>query len=309
MQRQTTNIREAVSVQKRVAVALYKLCSSAEDRTVANLFDLGRSTVNTIYREFGDIVVEALEDQWVRMLAADEMTHHIREFYAVTGFPQAVGALDGCHFPVSPPKENAIDYYNYKGWYSVILLALVDHKYRFRYINVGCPGRCHDAHVYHSSSLPSIVTGPTFRSPTISVNSSVVPPLLLSDQAFPLTPNLIKPFPGSSKTSAEKEFNYQLSRTRRIVENAFGRLKARFRFVMKCMECDVTNVAVIIRACCVLNNICEHFNDSESQQCINEADMQSALYEQPHHTTAMQVGCGRDVRDALVQYFQQHRDS
>ncbi|KAL1474115.1 hypothetical protein MTO96_038226 [Rhipicephalus appendiculatus] len=116
MQRETTNMREAVSVQERVAVALYKLRSSAEDGTVANLFDLGRSTVNTIYREFCDIVVEALEDQWVRMLAADDMTDHIREFYAVTGFPQAVGALDGCHFPVSPPKENAIDYYNYKGW-------------------------------------------------------------------------------------------------------------------------------------------------------------------------------------------------
>ncbi|KAL3206139.1 hypothetical protein MRX96_040356 [Rhipicephalus microplus] len=144
MQRQTTNMREAVSVQKG-------------------------STVNTIHREFCDIVVEALEDQWVRMLAADEMTHHIREFYAVTGFPQAFGALDGCHFPVSPPKENAVDYYNYKGWYSGILLALVDHKYCFQYINVGSPGRCHDAHVYHSSSLPSIVTGPTFRSPTISV--------------------------------------------------------------------------------------------------------------------------------------------
>ncbi|KAL3224691.1 hypothetical protein MRX96_026392 [Rhipicephalus microplus] len=109
-------MRQTVSVQKRVAVALYKLCSSAEDRTVAYLFDLGRSTVTTIHREFCDIVVEALEDQWVRMLAADEMTHHIREFYAVTGFPQAVGALDGCHFPVSPPKENAIDYYNYMCW-------------------------------------------------------------------------------------------------------------------------------------------------------------------------------------------------
>lgn len=83
-------MREAVSVQKRVAAALYKLCSSAEDRTVANLFDLGRWTVNRIYREFCDIVVEALEDKWVKMLAADEMTDHIREFYAVTGFSQAV---------------------------------------------------------------------------------------------------------------------------------------------------------------------------------------------------------------------------
>lgn len=107
---------EVVSVQKMATVALCKLCSSAEDRTAANLFDLRRSTVNTVYREFCGIVMEALEGRWVRMLGADEMADHIREFYVVTGFPQAVAPLNGCHFPVSPPKENAIDYYSYKGW-------------------------------------------------------------------------------------------------------------------------------------------------------------------------------------------------
>ncbi|KAH8033198.1 hypothetical protein HPB51_008193 [Rhipicephalus microplus] len=131
------NFRQSFRVSRTTFKYLVDVCNVTRTR----------STVNTIHRKFCNIVVEALEDQWVRMLAADEMTHHIREFYAVTGFPQAVGALNGCHFPVSPPKENAIDYYNYKGWYSVILLALVDHKYRFRYINVGSPGRCHDAHV------------------------------------------------------------------------------------------------------------------------------------------------------------------
>ncbi|KAH9360098.1 hypothetical protein HPB48_014613 [Haemaphysalis longicornis] len=35
---------EAVSVEKRVAVGLYRLCSTAEERTVAELFALGRST-------------------------------------------------------------------------------------------------------------------------------------------------------------------------------------------------------------------------------------------------------------------------
>ncbi|KAL3192606.1 hypothetical protein MRX96_058828 [Rhipicephalus microplus] len=74
------------------------------------------------------------------MPSPTDMEEHMREFFAVTGFPQGVGALDGCHFPVSPPKKYASDYYNYKGWYSMILLALVDHRYRFRYTNVGSPG-------------------------------------------------------------------------------------------------------------------------------------------------------------------------
>ncbi|KAL1436850.1 hypothetical protein MTO96_049247 [Rhipicephalus appendiculatus] len=179
MERQTTNMREAIPVNKRVAVALYKLCSSAEDRTIANLFDMGRSMVNIIYREFCEAVVDSLEERWVGMPTPSEMEDHIKDFQLSLGFPQGVGALDGCHFPVSPPKENASDYYNYKGWYSVILLALVDHNYMFRFINVGSPGRCHDAHVYHQSSLSRLIEGPTFRKPKTTLGNVAVPPLTL----------------------------------------------------------------------------------------------------------------------------------
>ncbi|KAH7969801.1 hypothetical protein HPB52_021959 [Rhipicephalus sanguineus] len=61
-------------------------------------------------------VVDSLEERWVRMPTPSEMEDHIKEFQLTLGFPQGVGALDGCHFPVSPPKEYASDYYNYKGW-------------------------------------------------------------------------------------------------------------------------------------------------------------------------------------------------
>lgn len=116
LQHEDTTMRAAISVEKRVAVSLYKLCSSAEDRSIAHLFGIGRSTVNTLYREFCEAVVSRLEPDWVKMPSAERMADHIREFSAVCDFPQAVGALDGCHFPVSPPKESASDYYNYKGW-------------------------------------------------------------------------------------------------------------------------------------------------------------------------------------------------
>ncbi|XP_077493704.1 uncharacterized protein LOC144104505 [Amblyomma americanum] len=51
------------------------------------------------------------------MPTADSMEEHMRDFFAVSAFPHAVGALDGCHFPVSPPEEHASDYINYKGCY------------------------------------------------------------------------------------------------------------------------------------------------------------------------------------------------
>lgn len=114
--RQNTDMTEVVSVEKRVAVGLYRLCSIAEERTVAELFALGRSTVNMMYKEFCVAVLDNLEDEWVQAVSPSNMPQHMREFATVTGFPQGIGAPDGCHFAVSPPQEDATDYYNYKGW-------------------------------------------------------------------------------------------------------------------------------------------------------------------------------------------------
>ncbi|CAN7950891.1 unnamed protein product [Ixodes pacificus] len=95
LERETTIMREPISVEKRVAVGLYRLCSSAEDRTIAHLFGIGRSTVNVMYKNFCNAIFEKLEGDWLRMVRAEDMSAHMREFFAVFGFPQAVGALDG----------------------------------------------------------------------------------------------------------------------------------------------------------------------------------------------------------------------
>lgn len=190
--------------------------------------------------------------------------------------------------------------------YSIILLALVDHKYRFRFVNVGAPGRCHDSHVYQVSKLAKIVGGPLFKAPEATICGAQVPPVILCDQAFPLTPNLMKPFGHSGLLSEEqKAFNYNLSKARRIVENAFGRLKARFRFTMKRMECDVENARLVIRACCILNNICEDFNDTIQHQWLTEVHQFDVAFPQPSRTTQAQVGAAAAVRSALADYYRQ----
>ncbi|KAH7967949.1 uncharacterized protein LOC119381906 [Rhipicephalus sanguineus] len=298
-------MREAIALDKCVAIGLYRLCCSAEERSIAELFPVGRSTVNEAYKELCEAVIETMETKWVNMPTVSSMAEHIREFTAMLGFPQAVGALDGCHFPVSPPKESATDYRNYKGWYSMILLALVDHPYRFRYVNVGSPGRCHYSYVYQRSLLENAVQGPLFRRPLLTISGTAAPPLILCDQAFPLTANLIKPFSHRAQLSNEQRlFNYNLSKARRIVENAFGRLKARFRFIMKRMECDLDTSRLAIRACCVLNNVCEHFGDTVLQHWLVEVQNNDKELQQPDHTTDVVEGTGCDVREALVRHFQ-----
>ncbi|KAH9385029.1 hypothetical protein HPB48_027065 [Haemaphysalis longicornis] len=164
MRRQDTNMRRAIPLDKRVAIGLYRLASSAEERTVAHLFGVSRPSVNLIFREFCRVVVRHLEHLYIKFPRPCEMAEHLRQFEAVLGFPQGVGALDGCHLEVCPPTVNTSDYYNYKGWYSIILLAVADHNYKFLSTNVGSPGKNHDSNVFRRSKLPGVLASQLFST-------------------------------------------------------------------------------------------------------------------------------------------------
>ncbi|KAH9373466.1 hypothetical protein HPB48_009511 [Haemaphysalis longicornis] len=103
MRRQDTNMRRAIPLDKRVAIGLYRLASSAEERTVAHLFGVSRPLVNLIFREFCRVVVRHLEHLYIKFPRPCEMAEHLRQFEAVLGFPRELVALDGCHLEVCPP--------------------------------------------------------------------------------------------------------------------------------------------------------------------------------------------------------------
>lgn len=81
---------------------------------------------------------------------------------------------------------------------------------------------------------------------------------LISDAAFPLLTWIIKPYLISNDMSlAQRNFNYRLSSARMTVENSFGRLKGRWRILLKRVDVSLGNMKNIIKACLILHNLCE----------------------------------------------------
>lgn len=123
-------------------------------------------------------------------------------------------------------------------------MAVVDHDYCFRYINVGANGRSSDGAIFQTCSL--------FRR----LDDQMLPRggFFVGDDAFPLKTYLLKPYSHKPLTTQQKIFNYRLSRARRIVENAFGILASRFRIFQKPISTHIDVTDKIIRTACTLHN-------------------------------------------------------
>ena len=128
-------MREPLSVKKRVAITLWFLATPVEYRTIGHLFGVARCTVCTVVHETCAAIVSVLLKRFISFPEGSELNHIVEGFEKKWGLPQCAGAIDGSHIPISAPSNNHTDYYNRKGYYSVVVQAVVDYKYLF--IDVG----------------------------------------------------------------------------------------------------------------------------------------------------------------------------
>nr|XP_036226946.1 uncharacterized protein LOC118682390 [Bactrocera oleae] len=272
------------------------------------MFGIGKSTVCEILLEFCTEIWRLQHPSCFKMLPLNrESITELVTGFEVLGFPQCLGAIDGCHIEVHPSSEDAVDYYNYKGWYSTVLLALVDAKYRFIYINVGSPGRCNDSQIYEKSSLKREMQNcPLLIEMSREISGVDVPIFIIGDSAFQFSKQIMKPYPFSvNQNHREKVFNYALSKTRRVVENAFGHLKARFRRIGKGIDNSVRNANLIIKACCVFHNFLNENNDTLNAKWLHALEELETRRQNPSHVSyaSDDPTNGETLRAALYTYF------
>ena len=139
-----------------------------------------------------------------------------RAFRERWAFPNCLGSINGKHVVIRAPNNSGSLNYNYKGTYSIVLLAVVDSQYCFRVVDVGSYGRTSDGGV-----LANSIFGQALRAGTLGIREDVLLPgadhlgpqpfVFVADEAYPLRRDLMQPFPGTHLYGSRRAFNFRLS--------------------------------------------------------------------------------------------------
>ena len=306
--RKDTRMCKAISSRKRVAIALYYLGSTAEYRTIANLFGVSSSFVCLCIKDVSKAITRKLKTGFLSVPRGQELREVMGLYKDKWGFPACAGAINGTHIPIQTPVENHTDYVNRKSYHSILMQAVVDARYLFRDVVIGWPGSVHDARVLSNSALYNLGLQGKLFDPNITerVLGVDLNPIILGDPAYPLLNWLVKGYPENQNTpNWQCNFNYRLSRARMTVENTCGRWKGRVRRFPKQVDMAVSSATYLVAASCILHNICELRRDDFLESWL---DVVQASFHQPDNIPLAgendeTESDAASIRDVLARFF------
>ena len=296
-----TRLRQCIHVNKRVAVALWRLATGDTYRSTGLQFGIGRCTAMLITHDFCEAIAKRATE-FIKFPATEqEVLQSIRFLTNKSPFPQVVGAIDGSHIALKTvPVNERIEYFNRKQDYSIVIQGVADASFKFLDVSTGYPGSIHDTRILRLSKLQrEIDQGTWLNTPSKRIGGSEVGPLLVRDSAYPLSVWLMKPFKQTpTLTESQLRFNRALSQARVVIEQAFGILKGRWRCLYKPLEEKTSRVPTTIMACCVLHNICIDVGDPSAIDPVeddNEMDQSSFNGDEQL--------CARSIRDDIMDHL------
>ena len=234
----------------------------ASGNTFTDLHDsyfMGISTIAKIVRQVCHKIWTTLQPECMPEPSAENWKDISAGFLTNANFPNCLGAVDGKHIRVMKPIRSGSLFFNYKSYFSVVLMAICDANYCFTFVDVGAFGKNCDSTVFKNSTFWKKMDNNSLPWPEPKALPGTTDPLLphviVADEAFALTDRVMRPYARKNLNYKKKIFNYRLTRARRFIECSFGIFSNKWRIFHRPLNVDLDLAKSIVKACCTLHNV------------------------------------------------------
>lgn len=212
------------------------LATGESMRSMAFSYRISHSAISQFVPQVLSSLKKKLHGQYLPPASQIDWFKKAEEFWERWQFPNCVAGIDGKHVRIFSPDKSGSLFYNFKGFFSIVLFAMVDANCKFILVDVGSYGKEGDAGIFRKSQMGKKVTnGEIFPPPKqLPHSENILPYVIVGDEAFRLDKHLMKPYSQKQALvdSSKRRFNYALSRARRVTESAFGLLCVVFRIFL-----------------------------------------------------------------------------
>ncbi|CAN7974563.1 unnamed protein product [Ixodes persulcatus] len=314
--RQDTLMRPAITVEEQLDVTLRFLATGESFTSLHYQYRMGVSTVREkvmnvcsalyLYLQPSCMKFPSSAEEWLQIAAGFEQRWE---------FPNCIGALDGKHIRITCPQESGSYYYNYKMYYSIVLMALVDADLKAISVHAGVNGRCNDATAFRSSSLFEKLADPSCNFPPpqpLPGRTKAVSHVIVADAAFQLSDRVMRPYGRAQLLKDDKNkkerrvYNVRHCTARHVVESFFGIMSSRFRVLLTTINTSPTNASLITLACCLLSNFIRVRTGSDrvvGAAAQQQADAPEDSLDRLRRTGTKASGTSSSQRDEFKEYF------
>ncbi|KAJ8873947.1 hypothetical protein PR048_024786 [Dryococelus australis] len=201
--KKNTVFRNAITAEARLTITLRYLSTGCTFSSLQYEFFIERPTVGGIVRGTCQAIWTYLKDVEMPEPAEDMWLDISNKFWSKMNVPNCVGSVDEKHVRCINPVRGGSNLFNYKKFFSVILIAVADSNLRVVAIGVGAYGKEGDCTFKFTITrcLPNTRGNPQ-------------PFIMVGDKAFKLSTNLLRPYPAYELDERKRVFNHRLSRCR-----------------------------------------------------------------------------------------------
>lgn len=97
----------------------------------------------------------------------------VENFWKKWNFSNRIEVIDGKHVRIFAPGKNNSLLFNYKDFFSIVLLAIVDANCKFILVSIGSYGKKEDSGIFNKYNISEFTkTGECFSSSKILPNSN-----------------------------------------------------------------------------------------------------------------------------------------
>ena len=135
--KQNTNDREALDPGLKLALTLRHLATGTKYHSVPYGWRVPHNTISLLIPKVYQVIIDEYKDEVMKFPTTAEEWRAISDKFAERwNFPHTCGTLDGKHVNCKCPPNIGSLYYNHKGFFSVVLKALVDADYKFIWVDI-----------------------------------------------------------------------------------------------------------------------------------------------------------------------------